>query len=245
MKNIIPDWPCAQRVKSVISTRVGGISKGCYAGLNIATHVGDDPDAVSENRHRLLSASGIQEEPLWLEQLHGTRVVTVVEAHQGERADGSFAIGASGVCAVMTADCLPILLTDSEGTRVAAVHAGWRGLAAGVIEQGVHALAVPGSELLAFLGPAIGPAAFEVGSEVREQFCQQDVAAADAFEPLGSGKWLANIYELARQRLRALKINQVYGGTRCTYTESADFFSYRRDGQCGRMVSMIWIDGSE
>lgn len=239
---IVPDWPVAAQVKSVITTRRGGVSSGGYAGFNLGDHVGDDAAAVSENRRRLVQGLQLPGEPLWLEQVHGTRVVEADHSRPGTQADGSFTHSSKRVCAVMTADCLPVLLTDKAGSRVAALHAGWRGLVAGVIEQGVDRLALPGEDLLAYLGPAIGPSAFEVGDEVREQFCRQDEAAAEAFTETGKKKWLADIYELAKQRLRRRQVSQVFGGGRCTYSEATEFFSYRRDGQCGRMASMIWMD---
>lgn len=242
---IIPDWPAPKAVKSFISTRHGGISIGDYSALNLGDHVGDDPQAVSVNRSSLQACTGLSQEPLWLSQVHGTRVVDVAGSEPGEQADGCVAFGSSGICVVLTADCLPILLTDSAGTRVAALHAGWRGLADGIIEQGIKKLAVPGSELMAYLGPAIGPKAFEVGEEVLQQFCQHDPVAVKAFKPNGPEKWLADIYELARQRLTRLNIDRIYGGNRCTFTEAEDFYSYRRDGECGRMASMIWINGAQ
>ena len=239
---IIPDWPVAAHVKSVITTRYGGASRGCYAGFNVADHVGDDADTVAANRKQLAQDLELPGEPLWLEQVHGTRVVDAGGAQPGEQADGSFTHTRNRVCAVMTADCLPLLLCDKSGSRVAALHAGWRGLAAGIIERGMEQLAVPGEELIVYLGPAIGPSVFEVGDEVREQFCRQDDVAAEAFRKAGPNKWLADIYLLARQRLHQRHVSQIYGGGRCTYTEAAEFFSYRRDGQCGRMVSMVWMD---
>lgn len=242
---IVPDWPSAARVKSVITTRRGGVSKGAYAEFNVATHVGDDPQAVAENRRRLRDTHALPREPLWLQQVHGTRVIDVSDPGDDLHADGSYATRTGGVCAVMTADCLPVLLANTEGTQVAALHAGWRGLAAGIIEQGIRALASPGEQLLAYLGPAIGPEAFEVGADVRQAFCHHDPAAEAAFQATGEDKWLADIYTLARQRLRACAVTRIYGGDRCTYREQDEFFSYRRDGECGRMVSMIWIDDNE
>jgi YfiH family protein len=242
---IIPDWPCAPRVKSAITTRHGGVSRGNYAGFNLADHVGDDPRAVGENRETLRTDLGLPQEPCWLQQVHGARIVNAASPPQDLESDGSFAMEPGVVCAVMTADCLPILLTDKQGTRVAALHAGWRGLAAGIIEQGVDALDTSPEHLLAYLGPAIGPEAFEVGTEVRETFCDHDPNAANAFRAADPGKWMADIYRLAHQRLNARGLKHVYGGGRCTFSEEEDFFSYRRDDTCGRMASLIWIQDAD
>jgi len=238
---LVPDWPCPANVRSVITTREGGVSRGPYASFNLADHVGDDPVAVAQNRQRLQSATGLPQAPAWLKQVHGTRVVNVTDAAADTEADGSYAVGATGVCVVMTADCLPVLLADEAGSRVAALHAGWRGLANGIVEQGVEALA-GSAPLMAYLGPAIGPQAFEVGDDVVEAFCRFDSQAQQAFEATVPGKWLADIYRLARQRLQRLGVTQVFGGDDCTYTDASRYYSYRRDRECGRMASLIWIE---
>ena len=242
---IFPDWPCPPRVKSAITTRHGGVSGGPYVDFNIADHVGDDPAAVSENRKQLRIDLELPRDPAWLRQVHGTRVIDAGVPPTDVESDGSVALEPGVVCAVMTADCLPVLLTDVQGTRVAALHAGWRGLAAGIIEQGIEALAASPGQLLAYLGPAIGPDAFEVGGEVRQVFCDHDPDAASAFQPAGTGKWMADIYRLAHQRLDGGGVQKIYGGGRCTFHEEADFFSYRRDKTCGRMASLIWIDAAD
>ena len=239
---IFPDWPCVPRVKSVITTRHGGVSQGDYTSFNLADHVGDDPDAVKQNRNQLRVELTLPREPCWLQQVHGTRVIDAGSSAGNLEADGSVAFQPGVVCAVMTADCLPVLLADREGTRVAALHAGWRGLAAGILEQGVEALDASPEQLLAYLGPAIGPQAFEVGDEVRHAFIEHDPEVVEAFQPTGSGKWLADIYRLARQRLQSKGLENIYGGGRCTFREEGEFFSYRRDKTCGRMASLIWID---
>jgi YfiH family protein len=204
-------------------------------------HVGDDPAAVHENRARLRAALALPAEPVWLKQVHGVAVVDAAQGGSEPEADGAFATQPDAVCAVLTADCLPVLLCNRAGTKVAALHAGWRGLAGGVIEAGVEALGVSGNELLAWLGPAIGPASFEVGPEVRAAFVQHDVQAAQAFRAAREGKYLADIYQLARMRLQCLGVAAVYGGGFCTVTARARFFSYRRDGATGRMASLIWL----
>jgi len=238
---ILPDWPTPANVHAAITTRAGGVSHAPYDRFNVATHVGDDPSAVRANRASLRSALALPAEPLWLKQVHGIAVVDAAQGGVEPEADGAFATKPGAVCAVLTADCLPVLLSNREGTKVAALHAGWRGLAGGVIEAGVKALGVPGNELLAWLGPAIGPQTFEVGTEVRAAFMQHDAQAAQAFRAVREGKYLADIYLLARQRLQRLGVAAVYGGGLCTVTDRARFFSYRRDGATGRMAALIWL----
>jgi polyphenol oxidase len=246
MEWIEADWPAPPWVRAVTTTRLGGISRGAFAGLNLGDHVGDDPASVAENRQRLSAGLRLPAEPQWLRQVHGCAVATA--QHPGVAgeavcvADASVARRPGQVCAVLTADCLPILLTDRSGTRIAAVHAGWRGLVNGVIEAAVACLAVPPAFLLAWMGPAIGPESFEVGAEVREQCLALDGLAASAFVPQGPGKWLADLPQLARHRLVRLGCTEVWGGGICTFQDPARFYSYRRDGITGRMASLIWID---
>ncbi|RLJ62852.1 peptidoglycan editing factor PgeF [Sulfurisoma sediminicola] len=236
---IVPDWPAPPRVRALVTTRAGGVSGEPYASLNLGDHVGDDPAAVAKNRAILRCR--LPAEPLWLRQVHGTRCVLAEASTPGVEADASVSFRPAAVCAVLTADCLPVLLCDVGGTVVAAVHAGWRGLAAGVIESAVAAMHRSNDELMAWLGPAIGPAVFEVGDEVRAAFVAQD-AAAGAFVPHGAGKWLCDIYELARQRLAVLGVGSVDGGGLCTASAADRFYSYRRDGATGRMASLIWLE---
>lgn len=236
---IFPDWPAPPNVRAMQTTRLGGISEGPYASLNLGDHVADDPTRVAANRQRL--NPWLPTEPLWLRQVHGTAVVHAEQAGCLPQADAAVASTANAVCAVMTADCLPLLVCDRSGSQVAAVHAGWRGLQAGVIEAAVAQMKVQPAELLVWLGPAIGPQAFEVGAEVRQAFVSQHAEAERAFVPVVGGKWLANLYLLARQRLGAMGISAISGGDLCTYTDAQRFFSYRRDGVTGRMASMIWL----
>ena len=239
---IVPDWPVPRAVRSLLTTRYGGVSCSPYASLNLGDHVGDDRCAVAANRARLRQA--LVGDPVWLEQVHGTRVVDAAACSPGDpplQADASFVREPGVVCAVMTADCLPVLFCDDTACVVAAAHAGWRGLLAGVLEETVAAMAVSPDRLLAYLGPAIGPRAFEVGDEVRSAFVSADLAMAAAFAPARPGKWLADLYLLARLRLAAQGVVRVYGGDFCTYSDAERFFSYRRDGQTGRMASMIWF----
>jgi YfiH family protein len=238
---LLPDWPAPANVRAAVTTRTGGVSLKPYDSFNLATHVGDNPSAVHENRARLRTACALPAEPVWLKQVHGVAMVDAAQGGIDLEADAAFAAQPGAVCAVLTADCLPVLLCNRTGTRVAALHAGWRGLAAGVIEAGVKTMGIPGNELLAWLGPAIGPASFEVGPEVRAAFVQHDTQAAQAFRDGHGGKYLADIYKLARQRLQHLEVAAVYGGGFCTVKERARFFSYRRDGATGRMAALIWI----
>jgi YfiH family protein len=238
---IIPDWPAPANVHAAVTTRAGGVSRAPYGSFNLAAHVGDDPAAVHANRAQLRSALQLPSEPVWLRQVHGVTVVDVARRGTEPEADGSFAMAPGMVCAVLTADCLPVLLCDRDGTKVASLHAGWRGLAAGIIEQGVEALQTSGHSLLAWLGPAIGPQAFEVGPEVHETFVRHDALAKDAFRAGHGDRYLADIYLLARQRLARLGVEAIYGGGFCTATDDARFYSYRRDGACGRMATLIWL----
>ena len=236
---IVPDWPAPARVKACVTTRAGGVSVAPFDSLNLGTHVGDDPVAVKKNRQRLLSQLGCK--PAWLQQVHGIDVLEAAPETLAE-ADASWTATPGIACTAMTADCLPALFCDRNGTRVAAAHAGWRGLAAGVLEATLDALAVAPEDTLVWLGPAIGPQAFEVGAEVREAFVSQHAQAAQAFgASLNPGRYMADIYELARIRLAARGVAAVYGGGFCTYSDPR-FYSYRRAARTGRFASLIWLD---
>ena len=235
---ILPDWPTPPRVKSLMTTRAGGVSGAPWGSLNLGDHVGDDPVHVAANRARLRQQ--LPADPGWLKQVHST---TVVEAGAGLlEADAAFTRRAGTVCAVLTADCLPVLLCDRAGSVVAAAHAGWRGLAGGVLEASVAAMQVPAGEIMAWMGAAIGPQAFEVGDEVRQTFIAQHPETAVAFLRHAPGKWLADIYQLARIRLSQVGVQAIYGGGRCTFNETDSFFSYRRDSVTGRMATLIWLE---
>jgi YfiH family protein len=238
-----PDWPAPPGVKSLMTCRTGGVSGPPWASFNLGDHVGDEPAHVAANRARLRQQ--LPAEPGWLKQVHSARVVEL--GHEPEReADAAFTRQAGQVCAVLTADCLPVLFCDRDGSVVAAAHAGWRGLAAGILEATVAAMQVPPGEILVWMGAAIGPQAFEVGDEVRQAFVDWHPAAAAAFVPQpASGalpKWLADIYRLARVRLEHAGVRAVYGGGHCTFREAESFYSYRRDGVTGRMAALIWLD---
>jgi YfiH family protein len=237
---ITPDWPAPANVRTLQTTRQGGVSNSPYDTLNLGDHVGDVPLAVARNRNLLNTL--LPSEPVWLEQVHGTVVVRADVAGCSTRADACIARHRAAVCVVMTADCLPILLCDQQGSVVGAAHAGWRGLCSGVIEATVQAMKVAPQHLMAWMGPAISQDVFEVGEEVRAAFVAAQPRAASAFIPGRSGKWLADIYMLARLRLEAMGITAIYGGNYCTFRERERFFSYRRDGVTGRMASFIWLE---
>ena len=245
MQFIQPDWPAPANVKALQTTRLGGVSQGAYASLNLGAHVNDDPIAVAKNR-QLLSPF-LPSEPVWLNQVHGLEVIDAAKSTCLQDADASFSIKPNVVCVTMTADCLPVLLCDKAGTVVAAAHAGWRGLCDGVIEATVAKMQVPASEILVWLGPAIGPDVFEVGDDVRARFVSRDNHAENAFRRHGD-KWLCNMYLIARQRLNALGVTAIYGASVnedfCSYSDKARFFSFRRDQVTGRMASMIWLKSS-
>ena len=236
------DWPAPHWVRALTTTRRGGYSAPPYDGLNLGDHVGDDPGRVEGNRALLAQRLNLPAQPEWLRQVHGCTVLELPGPGLACSADASIARGPGRVCAVLTADCLPLLLCDRSGSRVAAVHAGWRGLAEGVVEAAVSRLGVPGPDLLVWLGPAIGPNAFEVGGEVRHAFVSRDEQAVEAFRPARPGHWLADIFQLARLRLHRRGVRFVYGGEYCTVTDPERFYSYRRDGATGRMASLIWIE---
>lgn len=238
---IEPDWPAPTGVRALITTRAGGVSGGPYAALNLGDHVGDDFAAVAQNRARL--ARHLPSAPFWLRQVHGTDVADPRRDRPGCEADASCTRVPGCVLAVLTADCLPVLLADEAGGAIAIAHAGWRGLAAGVIERTVAALEVEPRRLLAYFGPAIGPTAFEVGDDVREAFLRADAnAAASAFVPTAPGKWRADLYALARLRLAKTGTTRVYGGDLCTFADPARFYSHRRDRITGRMAALIWLE---
>lgn len=249
MDLLIPDFDQpVDRVGALCTTRRGGVSSGPYGdmrgadGLNLGTHVGDDPVHVAHNRHLLRSL--LPAEPAWLTQVHGARVVDAAEAADAPEADGSVAVGRGLVCVVQTADCLPVLFCDRLGSVVGAAHAGWRGLAGGVLESTVARMRSAGAgEILAWLGPAIGPKRFEVGAEVRDAFLARNPQHAQAFRdaPDQTGKFFADIYALARTALAATGVDRVSGGERCTVGEPESFYSYRRDKTTGRMAALIWL----
>lgn len=223
-----------------MTTRTGGISAGPYASMNLGTAVGDDPQAVARNRARL--ASLLPSEPRWLTQVHGKAVVGAGSLTAPFEADASFATDCGVVCAVLIADCLPILIADRDGRVVAAVHAGWRGLVSGVVENTIAALDTDPSRLLAWLGPAIGPQKFEVGADVFDALVSRAPETAPAFRSIGPAKWLADLFWLARQQLTAAGVGSVYGGGQCTYSDPKRFFSHRRDRVTGRMAALIWLE---
>lgn len=242
---LIPDWPVPRSVRALSTCRGGGVSQGRYASLNLGSHVEDAAVAVSENRRLLRAATGLPVEPMWLTQVHGVGVCDLdTDEVSGPAcpADAAVTRQPGRVCAILTADCLPVLLAAQSGDRVGAAHAGWRGLAAGVIEATVEALGCPGESLLAWLGPAIGPGHFEVGAEVREELLRADPAAEGALERNARGRYMADLYALARSRLTRLGVRRIYGGGECTYAAADKYFSHRRDGLTGRQATLIWLE---
>lgn len=238
---LTPGWTVPARVRAAMTTRTGGVSAAPWESFNLATHVGDDPLAVLENRRRLRRALDLPAEPAWLEQVHGTNVAVLPGQGQGP-ADAAVTFTRGAVCAVLVADCLPVFLAARAGDRVGLAHAGWRGLAAGVVEATIAALDCTPGELVAWLGPSIGPRAFEVGPEVRDAFLAQDAAAEAAFRASRPGRWLADLPALARRRLEVAGVHDVSGGDLCTHSDAARFYSFRRDGATGRMAALAWLD---
>jgi polyphenol oxidase len=241
---IVPVWPVAAHVQGLVTTRAGGVSRGPYATMNLGRHTADDAECVAENRRRL--AAFLPSPPVWLNQVHGAEVAVLGAGTVAapKPADAAVTRERGVVCAVLVADCLPVLLADRRGSVVGVAHAGWRGLAAGVLEATVTAIGeigAPPGDLVAWLGPAIGPAAFEVGADVRDTLLARDAALARCFVPQRDGKWLADLYGIARNRLAAAGVTQVSGGGDCTKTDAARFFSYRRERASGRMAALAWL----
>jgi purine-nucleoside/S-methyl-5'-thioadenosine phosphorylase / adenosine deaminase len=239
-----PAWPAPVSVRAAFTLRMGGVSSGVYDSLNLGAHVGDDPAAVAENRRRVRAHLALPAEPAWIEQVHGIGVLELGAAATmtpATQADAVIGRSPGVVCAIQVADCLPVLFASRDGSAVAVAHAGWRGLAAGVLEATVRQLRTEPGSLLAWLGPAIGARHFEVGEEVRAAFLERDGGAAAAFASNPRGRWQCDLVALARRRLAALGVGGVWGGGWCTYAERQRLFSYRRDGQCGRMAALIWI----
>lgn len=242
---IEPNWPAPSHIKAYTTLRSGGLSAAPYNSFNLAQHVGDHPEHVNQNRNLLKKELHLPNDPVWIQQIHSTQVVAATFENRNKEADASFSNQANQICIVLTADCLPILLCDRHGTQIAAVHAGWRGLAHGIIEETLNSMTVPGHDLLAWLGPAISQPHFEVGHEVRELFLKAHPEAEIAFIPSPNQRWLADIYTLARIRLKKWGVAAIYGGDYCTYAEKENFFSYRRDGdKTGRMATLIYISDS-
>lgn len=236
-----PQWPAPPTVCAASTLRGGGVSTGPHTGANFGDHVGDEPKAVAANRASLRQQLALAQEPAWLNQVHGTVVVEAAANPTPITADGSWSSKAGQACAVMTADCLPVLLCNRQGSWVAALHAGWRGLCDGVIESGIAAYPGPTADLLAWLGPCIGPAAFEVGGEVRAAFIAADGRDAQRCFATHGDRYLADLPALARLRLASCGVTAVYGGQWCTYSDAASFYSYRRERVTGRMASLVWL----
>lgn len=240
---IRPDWPAPKNVRALVTTRQGGVSQPPYDDFNLAMHVGDNPEQVQRNRQQLQQVLETPYEPQWLQQVHGCRVVPARADGEAPEADASFTRQPGLPCAVLTADCLPVLFCTTGGDQVAAAHAGWRGLADGILEATLRSFNAPASEIMAWLGPAIGPEQFEVGADVRDAFLTFSADSAWAFtpHPVKDGYWFGDMYQLACQRLVNQGVVQIYGGSFCTYNEKERFFSYRRNEVTGRMASIVWL----
>jgi YfiH family protein len=237
------DWDLPPGVRAACTTRLGGVSAAPWDSFNLARHVGDVPENVAANRARLRELLGLATEPVWLNQVHGVEVADLDAAAPSGApftADAAVTTRPGVACVVMVADCLPVLFTTCDGSRIGAAHAGWRGLAAGVLERAVAAMGVPGSELRAWLGPAISKEHFEVGEEVRAAFVDTDCGARSLFEANARGRWQADLVGLARRRLAGIGVTDVSGGTWCTFADRQRFFSHRRDGKGGRLAAMAW-----
>lgn len=248
MKFIKPDWPAPPSIIALTTTRHGGVSQGPYESFNLGDHVDDDPDSVNKNRKLLRDALNLTQEPIWLNQTHSKIVQNLDNLDQNQTtatppdADGSYTTQSQRICAVLTADCLPILLCNQEGTEIAAIHGGWRGCLAGIVSEALKHFQSPPSEIMAWLGPAIGPEAFEVGPEVFEAFKDNNPKYTHAFIPQNNGKYLGNLYLLATLALNQDGVIAVYGGEYCTYTDDKMFFSYRKSqGNTGRMATIIFM----
>jgi YfiH family protein len=239
---IKPDWPASPNVRAFVTTRHGGVSTGEYASMNLGLHSGDDAANVAKNR--AIVREHLPSAPRWMAQVHGVAVADLerLGPDDGPRADAAVTGAPKKVAVVLTADCMPLFFCNKHGTRVGVAHAGWRGMAAGVIEETVRALGSEPADVLAWMGPAIGPAAFEVGPEVRAAFVEAEARAATAFVPHGEGKYLADLYALARQRLERAGVGSITGGGFCTYRDAGRFFSYRRAKASGRMGAFIWME---
>lgn len=240
MNWISPDWPAPANIHALTTLRCGGLSNGAYTSFNLAAHVNDDAQHVLANRHLLKLALSLVNEPKWLNQTHTTKIVCADQLQGLVEADASYTQKKQCVCVVLTADCLPILLCDAQGESIAAIHGGWRGLLDGILENSLTQL--PKQGLMAWLGPAIGAQCFEVGAEVRAAFLAKDAMFLAAFELQKNQKYLADIYLIARLILNKAGVDEIYGGQFCTVTDTERFFSYRRDGQTGRMATLIWKD---
>ncbi|HEY2628582.1 MAG TPA: peptidoglycan editing factor PgeF [Usitatibacter sp.] len=238
---IVPDWPAPSRVRAFVTTREGGVSTGEYGSLNLGTSSGDAAEHVARNRS--LVRGYLPNDPRWMAQVHGTDVADLDSANgDSPRADAATTARAGNVAVVLTADCMPLFFCDAQGTRVAVAHAGWRGMSSGVIENTVRALGVPAPEVIAWMGPAIGASAFEVGAEVRDAFVAVDEHASEAFRSHAPGKYMADLYALARGRLRRAGVSSIHGGGFCTRSDAGRFFSYRRAKASGRMGAFIWME---
>ena len=236
-----PEWEVPAAVRAFVTTRAGGYSEGPYAGFNLGQHVGDDDSHVARNRAELVKALSLPQEPSWIRQTHSTQAV-VLEQESHREADAAITRKPGMVAVIMTADCLPIMLCDREGSEVAALHAGWRGLQGGIIDATLERMQTPNSELQAWIGPGISQENFEVGDEVYAAFVESIDSCEGFFVPHGAGHWLCDLPGIAQHVLERQGITGVTRDPHCTYRDESMFYSYRRDGITGRMASLIWIN---
>lgn len=238
---LIPNWPAPKNIKAYFTTRIGGVSSAPYASFNLGDHVNDASENIEANRNKLSADLDLPNHPKWLQQVHGNDIINATDWRSNIIADGIYSKEPNQICTVMTADCLPILLCNTTGTQVMALHGGWRSLALGIVPKGVALFCDLPESILVWLGPAIGPKVYEVGHEVREQFLALDSRLSQAFVPSPAGRWLLDVYAVARFQCQQLGVTHIYGGNHCTYSEADKFFSYRRDGLTGRMAAGIYF----
>lgn len=238
---IYPNWPAPKNIKSYFTTRIGGVSPAPYASFNLGDHVNDKTENINANRNKLQKELGLIEQPRWLQQVHGNEIINAADWCPNIIADGIYSNQPNQICTVMTADCLPILLCNTSGAQVMALHGGWRSLALGIVAKGISLFSDSPETILVWLGPAIGPRVYEVGHEVREQFLTLDSRLSQAFIPSPAGRWLMDVYGVARFQCQQLGVTNIYGGDHCTFTETDKFYSYRRDGLTGRMAAGIYM----
>ena len=238
---ITANWPAPKNIFCITTTRVGGVSKNEYSSLNLGGHVKDEESNVDKNRNLLLEELKLPNSPIWLEQIHGSAILSLgTKTPSDNTADAAYTNEVGVVCAVLTADCLPVVFCDQKGKHIAVAHGGWRGLVSGVLENTLQKFPIAHKEIMCWLGPAIGPNKFEVSKELVEEFIEKDTKHYNAFQNQQNGKYLANIYQIAKNILTKKGVTKVYGGEYCTYSESDKFYSYRRDGETGRMATLIW-----
>ena len=236
------DWPVPEHVQAGTTTRIGGYSRGTYASMNLASHVDDNPDYVFQNRILIREQLSLPDEPLWLQQIHSNKVINLAKENVNQPADGAYTNKHNQICVVLTADCLPLLLCNTTGTEIAAIHIGWRGFSRNIITSALNAFTAKPQELMAWIGPYISAKHYEVGEEVRTACLKLINDTNTVFRPARPGHWFADMQGLVRQQLQTAGVHEIFGGDNCTYTDYQHFYSYRRDGITGRVASFIWMN---